>query len=214
MKPMVPDGFISRPRHQLPMASGEDDSQNNNDGEVLSPEELDITEEDSVVELDDGRFVISPDSRPNVPGAGDDVPTDPQTDPDSPQESPQEGDAAISQESVHQYLRDQMAEAEASYGFDVTATFDGSVAQQELYSDDIVTTFEGLLVWYAQHAGGTTPIEEVLGILLMEANIPIRYPSATLKALISSLDVEPSDSVSDLLAAIDETETIHFPPDS
>lgn len=195
------------------MASGDDDPPTDDEGGVLSPEELDITEEDNVVELDDGRYVISPNDKPDVPNTQVTDP-DPPTTADQTSPSPSEGHAELTQESVHKYLREQMAEAEAAYGFDVTAHFDGSVARQELYSDDVVTTFEGLLVWYAQHAGGTTPIEEVLGILLVEANVPIRYPPSTVKALVSSLDLESSDSIADLLSAVENADHVRFPPET
>lgn len=190
------------------MAPSEEDTPQSDEGDILSPEELDIAEDENVVEIDEGRYVISPhDSTPSVPA--DDSQQSETSDAAEPESRP---DPELTTSDVHDWLRDHVSEADAAYGFDVTAAFEDTVTRRELYSDDVVTTFEGLLVWYAQHAGGNTPVEEALGILLMEANVPIRYPPATIKALIAAHDLAPTDSIADLIHAIEAEEAIRFPP--
>jgi hypothetical protein len=75
-------------------------------------------------------------------------------------------------------------------------------------SNDLVTIFESLILWYAQQVDSDTPVEEILGILLMEANVPIRYPPESLKELVKSSGLEPDDTIADLVAAVDEEDGV------
>mgnify|MGYP000129702985 CR=1 FL=1 len=192
------------------MVRGNDDSSDAEDGRVLSPEELDITNDEHVAEIDDGRYVVSPnDPIGDVPTA-DTTSTDDRgsrsresgTEPDSSPEPGQTGQQELSSESVHEFLEAEFEGASSRYGFDVTGKFDGSVHQRRMVSNDVVTIFESLVLWYAQQIDSTTPVEEVLGILLMEANVPVRYPAASLQRLVQTTDLSPDDSIAELVEAV------------
>ncbi|MFC7058102.1 DUF7500 family protein [Halovenus salina] len=71
-------------------------------------------------------------------------------------------------------------------------------------SNDVVTIFESLMLWYAQQVDSDTPVEEILGILLTEANVPIRYPPESIHQLVKSSNLSPDDSIADLLEEIDD----------
>lgn len=192
------------------MVSDQDKPADDDEGTVLSPDELDITSDESVEEIDDGRYVISPDESAPVPivpdeGEGDepDDRSNPDTDPSTP---------GLTSDEVHEWLRTELAGATAQYGFDISAKFEHGVDQEALHSNDIVTTFEKLLVWYAQRAGGDTPVEEVLGILLLESGVPITYPPRTIHELVDAYELETTDSIGDLLAAARANEDVQFPP--
>jgi hypothetical protein len=103
-----------------------------------------------------------------------------------------------------------MDESNARYGFDVTAKFDGGVDQQKLVSNDIVTVFESLLLWYARQLDGSTPVEEVLGILLSQSNVPVRYPSSTVQDLVKSTNLGPDDTIADLIEAVDDEDGLEL----
>ncbi|WP_459194978.1 DUF7500 family protein [Halosimplex sp. J119] len=184
------------------MASGPDDSGETDDGRVLSPDELDITDDEHVAEIDDGRYVVSPG------GPIDDVPTvndgADATSPSPAEPATEETDRSpeLTEGDVHEFLETQFEESGSRYGFDITATFDGSVQQRQMVSNDVATIFESLVLWYAQQIDGKTPVEEVLGILLMEANVPVRYPPASLRRLLESTELSPDDSIADLIAAV------------
>ncbi|MFC7195718.1 hypothetical protein ACFQL4_15590 [Halosimplex aquaticum] len=45
------------------MAKGDNDPSDAEDGPILSPDELDITQDEHVAEIDDGRYVVSPGAR-------------------------------------------------------------------------------------------------------------------------------------------------------
>jgi hypothetical protein len=210
------------------------DEGNPDEGKILSPDELDITESEHVEQLEEGRFVVSSDARVPQPDETDPAQSDadrasrsqpepegvpePQSGPTSdpepqPRQSRNDGASGadseeLSQEAVHRWLRESFADSPSRYGFDVTATFDGSVGQRRMASNDVVTIFESLLLWYAQQVDSDTPVEGILGILLMESSVPVRYPPQSLEQLVKSSDLGPEDSIADLLAAVNEEDGV------
>jgi hypothetical protein len=225
-----------------------DDGGRPEEGRILSPEELDISESEHVEQLDEDRFVVSPDARvdstpsdtrqgassgPERPQPDPEPEPDPEPDPaqardpshtqDSDPSHAQDSDPShardpepeqrgtdLSQERVHRWLRESFVDNSSRYGFDVTATFDGSVNQRRMASNDVVTIFESLVLWYAQQVDSDTPVEEILGILLMEANVPVRYPPESLKHMVKSAGLGPEDTIADLLAAAEEKEGLEL----
>ncbi len=202
-----------------------DDAGQPDEGPILSPEELDISDDEHVTQLDEGRFVVSPDSRSDSQPQPDPQqsassnradadrrdqpqPEQPPQQPPQPQHARQTEPSSVTGEQAHQWLRQSFAEGNSRYGFDVTAVFEGDVSQRRMASNDVVTIFESLILWYAQQVDSQTPVEEVLGILLMEANVPIRYPPASLQNLVKSSGLEPDDTIEDLLAAVSEEDGV------
>jgi hypothetical protein len=202
------------------------------EGPILSPEELDIADDEHVTQLDEGRYVVSPEARPEETKSQQGPPTErgqaesqssgeSEPTPDTGDRSPSRGiserapreqsqGADLSREEVHRWLRESFAGGGSRYGFDVTATFDGSISQRRMASNDVVTIFESLILWYAQQIDSDTPVEEILGILLMEANVPVRYPPESLKNLVKSTGLGPDDTIADLLAAVDEDDGVEL----
>jgi outer membrane biosynthesis protein TonB len=200
------------------------------EGPILSPEELDITDKESVRQIDEGRFVVSPNSE-TEPKPDPEPETEPQPtrdrersserhsqterrtqqpEPDRAQPAqpgPSASDrqeADLSEAVVHDWLRGRFEQRQSRYAFDVTATFDGSVSQRQMASNDVVTIFESLMLWYGQQIDSNTPVEEILGILLMESNVPIRYPPESVRNLVKSAGLSPEDSIRELLAAVED----------
>ena len=180
------------------MARGSDEP-NPEDGKILSPEELDIGDDEHVTEIDDGRYVVSPNERPD--DSHGNMPAEPTPDP-NPEPTPETPD--FTDANVHEWLAEQMADSNARYGFDVTAKFDGDVDQQQLTSNDIITAFESFMLWYGRQMDGSTSVEDVLGILLSESNVPVKYPPGTIKALAQSTGLSPDDNIADLIKAIEK----------
>jgi hypothetical protein len=192
------------------MTDEPDEPNDDPQGTVLAPEELDITADQHVVELDDGRFLISAEDEPvEAPDALDDLdvgPSEPTA--DSPPPTARELDA----EAVHAWLADRLEDADSRYGFDITAVFEGSVVRQELFSDDVTATFENLLVWYAQHVGSDTPVEDVLGILIARSTAPIRLPPNAVREIAEAYGLSPDDRLDDLYAAVEREGGLRFRP--
>jgi hypothetical protein len=227
--------------------SGDDTSDGGraDEGTILSPNELDITESEHVEQIDEGRFVVSPDAR-----TGGDTPTgessqgtpqrgDPpgrqasggrgagggsarqgggqppanagrggHASPSNTQPSAQGGRSQLTEEDVRRWLRQKYERSNSKYAFDVTAQFDGTVSQRRLASNDLITVFESLMLWYGQQVDSNMPVEEVLGILLMESNVPIRYPPESVENLIKSTGLGPDDTIADLLEAVQDDDGV------
>jgi hypothetical protein len=216
------------------MAQGPDDEPTGGDpeeGPVLSPEEIDISDDERVRELEEGRFVVSsgdpiaqPDDEPagqiegetgGAPARREEQAADPEPAPEpsrgSTASSPaQNREPQLTARSVHNWLSDDLAAVNSRYGFDITATFDGAVSQQRMVSNDLVTVFETLAMWYAQQVDRNTPIEEVLGILLTEANVPVKIPPGALQGALADSDLSPDDSIADLMTAVRENDGLQL----
>lgn len=181
-------------------------------GPVLSPEELDISDDDHVAEIEDGRFVVSSqEGKPPAPptdatdSGGDDDGSDP---PASAGRT--EANVDLDEREVRRWLAERAEDVDARYGFHVTATFDDDVRHRQLFSDDAVTVFEGLLLWYVQGFDRSTPVEEAIGLLLVAGNMPVRFPAESLEGYLAAHDLDPDDSIADLLATAEDG--FVFPP--
>jgi len=196
------------------MPSDSDDSVSER-GKVLTEEELDLTRHDNVDELDDGRYLVST-GGPTSDSAEDarttdreeDVPTDSVDDADETAD-----ESTISEADVNRWLDDHFRDIDAQYGFHATAKFDDGVRRHQVVSNDVVTSFESLLIWYAQHVGGGTPVEEVLGILLAESSVSVRYPVRTLTGLLKRYDLGREDSIGDLVDAVADEQAVALSED-
>lgn len=183
-------------------------------GRVLSPNDLDITDDEAVEEIDDGRYVVS------AGGGPPNVPDDPPDPADSGSGSGEVGGAGIagggqqgghgapgaggpaSPEAARNLLGEELGRTRARYGIDVVGRFDGESARHRTVSNDVVATFENLVLWYARHVSDDTPAEEVIEILLREASVVPDPGTPNLKELLDKHDLTPHDSIAELVAAI------------
>jgi len=194
------------------MPSDSDDSVSER-GKVLTEEELDLTRHDNVDELDDGRYVVS------TGGSTSDEATEAREqardtrEPRDPSPDEADDDPEISEMDVNAWLEDHFREIDAKYGFHATAKFDDGVSRHQVVSNDVVTSFESLLIWYAQHVGGGTPVEDVLGILLAESSVSVRYPVRTLTGLLKRYDLDRDDSIGDLIEAVSDEQAVELAED-
>ena len=182
-------------------------------GGVLSPEELDISDSEYVESLDDeGRYVVSPGGGPpNVPDSTSEENTDNRGEDRSQRAEPANSDAGSghrkprdtirSPESARTLLIDELERSNARYGIDIVARFDGNTARHRAASDDVIATFENLVLWYARHVTDGTPADEVIEILLREASF-VETETPNLAKLLKTHDLDRSDSIADLVAAI------------
>lgn len=178
----------------------------NEAGPVLTPEELDFSEDEHVLPIDESRFVIRPDEpaprRIDTVRSADSSPPD---EPGNTPERPGEDDPqSLDREAAAAAIERSVARVDARYGFDAIAKFEDEVYRREVFTNDVVTTFENLVTWYAQHSGGDTPIEEVLGILLVEMDVTVRYPLAPLQRYLDAQDLGPDDTIADFVEVVDE----------
>ncbi|MFB6156221.1 MAG: hypothetical protein ABEJ34_00055 [Haloferacaceae archaeon] len=185
------------------------------DAPALDPDDLDISDDEHVREIDDNRYVVSPDDpidatdRESTSATAESLRADAA---ERAAETAASDEPELTDERVHDYLNEKLATADAAYAFDVTARFDDSVGSHRLRSDDVVAAFESLLLWSTRQIDERTAAESVLGILLTESNLAVRYPPGTLEALVEEHGLAPDDTVADLLAAARDDDGVVFPP--
>ena len=202
------------------------------DGRVLSADELDISEQEEVASLGEGRFVVGSDGPPAAPDATGGVSSQPEpadnptadedadTDPSPAEDSettPGRDDSTNSAEptdvtgrDVKSWLAGELTRHDSAYAYHIAAKADGDVANQQLATDDIGAAFDGLLVWYARQVATDTPVDEALGILLAESGVRVRYPTSRLVEYLDSKDLGPEDSIGDLVTAVAEDDGLVF----
>lgn len=172
---------------------------------ALSPEELDIAESEYVEKLDDnGRYVVSSGGGPpTVPDSTVDrsAPDERRDgiDPESRERQPDR--SARSPEAARTLLANELDRSNARYGLDIVARFEGETVRHRTVSDDVIGTFEGLVRWYAGHVTDGTPPDEVVDILLGESTFETDE-TPNLAKLLDRHDLDRSDSIEDLVAAI------------
>jgi len=189
-----------------------EEAANPDDRSALAPDDLDIEDEENVVQLDEGRFVIGTDERPDVP---DDAPDSGASgEADRPALDDPMPDDGVDSGAVKQWLEDDLDGASARYGFHVAAKAEGAVSHQQMFSDDVGTVFDGLLRWYAQQLTTETAVEDVLGILLTESNVRVRYSPSCLQAILEAYDLGPEDTIADLFEAVEDDRGMVFPPEN
>ncbi|NHN59182.1 hypothetical protein G9466_08870 [Halorussus sp. JP-T4] len=196
----------------------------------MSPDELDFEDEEQVVPLDEDRYVIGTDSRPRVPenvrddpssgesaaeGAGEPSRSATDQSGQATDRSPAGGAAAdVDSGAVKRWLEEDLRGTSARYGFHASAKSDDAVSHQQMFSDDVTTVFDSLLRWYAQQLTTETAVEDVLGILLTESNVRVRYSPSCLQAILEAYDLGPDDTIADLFEAVQDDRGMVFPPEN
>jgi hypothetical protein len=198
-----------------PDRGGPDDGASN-DGSALSPDDLDIEDDENVVSLDEGRYVIGTDKRPDVPAGATEGGSDAAAGGAADASEGASGElpkGPVDSGAVKQFLEDDLKAASSRYGFHVTAKAENAISHQQLSSDDVGTVFDGLLRWYAQQLTTETAVEDVLGILLTESNVRVRYSPSCLQAILEAYDLGPEDTIADLVEAVQDDRGMVFPPE-
>lgn len=196
-----------------------DDGRDRDSGGALSPDDLDIEDNERVVPLDEGRYVIGTEGRPSVPSetgerSEETAAASSDGNPERSGDDTVDTEGSVDSGSAKRWLEDDLRDVSVRYGFHVTAKAEDSVNHQQMLSDDVTTVFDGLLRWYARQLTTETAVEDVLGILLTESNVRVRYSSSCLQAILDAHDLDPEDSIADLYDAVQDGQGMVFPPEN
>ena len=153
---------------------------------------------------------------PRGSGGGDDdddTAEEPPADTDDDSEDAAEPPAVeLTQQTVSQFLAESLTSTETAYGFDATVNIEGSVKRGRMSSDDVAETLEGLLRWYASQTTDEMEPEAALGIILAGSTLEVEYPVQSVYAMLKRYELQPEDSIGDLLSAIREEGSFTVPP--
>lgn len=196
------------------------------EGKVLSPRELELAGKDGVEQLEEGRFVVSPDGTdPNVPtelsvdgaavesSAREESVAATSGDTDTADASTANaGTPSIDRTAIQDWHERQLTESPSAYGYHLSLKAGTTVDHHTIHSDDVTMTFNNLLLWYARTVDGDLPPGAVLGILLSDASVPVQFPVKTLEQFVMDQGLSTEDSIADLLEAVRDDGGIVFPP--
>ena len=198
------------------------------DAPPADPDDLDFTDDESVVEIGEGRYVVGTNGRPNVrrrsaepepdSGPADDSgfrsPTDPTpADEREPVAGGDDagstagsttGDADVDRQAVSRWLVESFDDDGFDYGVDVTLHANGSTARNRMVSNDVTATFDTTLSWFVANAGPGTDPAEALGLLLVAADTPIDLPPVAIKRFAANQGLSADDSIGELIRAAED----------
>lgn len=122
-----------------------------------------------------------------------------------PRGAPRDG---LDSAAVRRHLARSLSEPDFDYGFDATLTADGETSRHRMVSDDLPTTFETLVTWFAQSVGGDTSPERALGLLLTKSDASVELPPDLIRKAAVEHGLSADDSIGDLLRAAKEEGSI------
>ena len=178
----------------------------NDEEGVVEPDDLDITKNEEVHELRDGQYVIATESPADDELDLGELRADRREEAAPELESDPEADPRSA-------LVEHLESVSAANGFVVAGRFGDEVAVHESVSDDPGAVFRELLTWYAANVDDDTPTQEVLGILCLAADLPVRYPARTVADVLAAYDLSPDDSIRELIDLVRD-EGLVIPPDA
>ena len=183
---------------------------------TVRPEDLDFADDRRVVELDDRRYVVAT-ANSDAPSVTSSEPTTVGSDvPDNAAAAAaaeSDGDGRPDWTAARDALIEYVGTREPRHGFVVMGSFDDRVEGSEAFGDDLPAVFGEFVNWYATNVDARTEPAEVLGILLLAAEVPVRYPASALERLLSAHDLSADDPIGDLLTVVRE-EGFRLPPPS
>jgi hypothetical protein len=180
------------------------------------PEDLDFTDDENVVEIGEGRYVVGTDGRPNLDGsgsgpaaadasdraerAGQGGAVDP-TDPAGASASGRGAGEPVDKAAVNRWLTGSFDNDGFEYGIDLTVSAEGQTARNRMISNDVTATFDTLLSWFLANAGPESSPSEALGLLLVAADTSVELPPEAITQFAADQGLSGDDSIGDLVRA-------------
>ncbi|AXR78759.1 DUF7500 family protein [Natrarchaeobaculum sulfurireducens] len=194
-------------------------------GGVLSPDDLDITESPHVAEVEKGRFVVSADGPPAVssrpdqsepaqpPARNSSRPAREQSTPNSHEpleheatEPPhhQSGVQPVqSPETARSILATELERSDARYALDIVSQLNGTTIRHRTTSNDVVGTFDSLVLWYAQNVATETPTHRTASLLFEKSEFTASLSSQQVRQAARRHGLSKSSTIGELLDAIE-----------
>ncbi|GAB7019369.1 DUF7500 family protein [Halostagnicola bangensis] len=181
-------------------------------GGILSPDDLDISESPYVAEISDSRYVVSPNkSPPNVSQEESLEPRSRSTEPARSGASHGSGGSdrpgtrgeIRSPEAARTVLADELERLDSRYAIDLISQFDDNTVRHRTASDDVVGTFDNLVLWYAQSVSQNTPTTRAVSILLARSEFNAPLTENRIRQAIGKHGLSESSTIGDLLAELE-----------
>lgn len=188
-------------------------------GGVLSPEDLDISNSPYVAEVSEGRYVVSADRSPpkvpdSAPASGPSTQHQHQREQhqqDPHQPAPQQPTGAGPDEpqphqspgTARSILASELERTDARYAIDIVSKLEGADVRHRTTSDDVVGTFDNLVMWYSQHVAKETPTQRTASLLLERSEFSAPLSPEEIKRTAKRHGLTRSSTIGDLLDALE-----------
>ncbi|THE62938.1 flagella cluster protein [Salinadaptatus halalkaliphilus] len=188
-------------------------------GGVLSPDELDFTDSPHVAEVADDRYVVSADKRPPTPSNRETNQPDRSSDPSSAHSTPTPSEPSAesatnrqpaatqqpvqSPETARSVLATELERANARYAMDIVSQFNGTTIRHRTTSDDVVGTFDNLVLWYAQHVASDTSTQRTASLLFEKSEFSSPLSPDEVRREAKQRGLSRSSSIGELLDALE-----------
>jgi hypothetical protein len=125
--------------------------------------------------------------------------------------TPEQPGTELTRETVRDWYRSKLQETPCDFGYHLSLKAGDRIDHHTLYSDDVTTVFNDLLLNYAQTVDSSMPPGASLGLMLMETTVPVRYPPRSIEEFLLSHGLSSDDSIAELLDAVREADEVVFP---
>lgn len=100
-------------------------------------------------------------------------------------------------------LASELERTDAQYAIDIVSQLEGADVRHRTTSDDVVGTFDNLVLWYAQHVATETPTQRTASLLFDRSEFSAPVSSNDIKRTAKQHGLTRSSTIGDLLDALE-----------
>ncbi|ADD06424.1 uncharacterized protein Nmag_2871 [Natrialba magadii ATCC 43099] len=108
-----------------------------------------------------------------------------------------------SPEHARSILADELDRTDARLALDIVAQFGSDSVRHRTASDDIVGTFDNLVLWYAQHVARKTPTMRTASLLFAKSEFAPELTESQLRKTAAKHGLDETDTIGDLRDALE-----------
>ncbi|ELY93076.1 flagella cluster protein [Natrialba chahannaoensis JCM 10990] len=108
-----------------------------------------------------------------------------------------------SPEHARSILADELERADARLAIDIVSRFGSDTVRHRTASDDVVGTFDNLVLWYAQHVARNTPTMRTASLLFAKSEFTPELSETQLRKTAAKHGLDETDTIGDLRDALE-----------
>ncbi|ELY90423.1 flagella cluster protein [Natrialba hulunbeirensis JCM 10989] len=108
-----------------------------------------------------------------------------------------------SPEHARSILADELERTDARLAVDIVSRFGSDTVRHRTASDDVVGTFDNLVLWYAQHVARKTPTMRTASLLFAKSEFAPELTETQLRKTAAKHGLDDTDTIGDLRDALE-----------
>ncbi|MXV61801.1 flagella cluster protein [Natronorubrum sp. JWXQ-INN-674] len=108
-----------------------------------------------------------------------------------------------SPELARSVLADELERSNARLAVDIVSQFGDDTIRHRTASDDVVRTFDNLVLWYAQNVARSTPTTRTASLLFAKSEFTPTLASSRVREAAAKHGLDESSTIEELLEALD-----------